>query len=155
MERDRCLEIKKRCNMTVKTLKASGQESLNPAKPMFSISVVAEILKIHQRTLRIYDDAKLLTPSRTPKNRRLYSYNDIEKGKFIQFLTRELGINLMGIKIIFGLIEQQNILPENFQAHIQKIAVSMEITQEIQMENKEKLSKRGRKKQVVEVVEAV
>lgn len=135
--------------MTTKTVKSQSVDGLNPSKPMFSISVVAEILKIHQRTLRIYDDAKLLTPSRTPKNRRLYSLNDIEKGKFIQFLTRDLGINLMGIKIIFGLIEQQNIPAENYQQHIQKIAESMDITLEIQQENKEKLSKRGRKKQTV------
>jgi MerR family transcriptional regulator/heat shock protein HspR len=71
---------------------------LDPEKPMFPISVVADILKVHQRTLRIYDDEQLLVPSRSAKNRRLYSLNDIERGKFIQYLTRELGINLAGIK---------------------------------------------------------
>jgi len=84
-------------------LKSNENSVLELDKPMFPISAIAEILKVHQRTLRIYDDANLLSPLRSPKNRRLYSFNDIERGKFIQYLTRELGINLAGIKIIFHL----------------------------------------------------
>ncbi|MCK7484403.1 MAG: MerR family transcriptional regulator [Bacillus subtilis] len=69
---------------------------LIPDKPMLPICAVCkEILKVHQRTLRIYDGEKILAPSRTAKNRRLYSLNDVEKGKFIQYLTKELGINLI------------------------------------------------------------
>ena len=100
----------------------SNQENagLDPEKPMFPISVVADILKVHQRTLRIYDDECLLSPSRSPKNRRLYSFNDIERGKFIQYLTRELGINLAGIKIIFHLLIQQKIEPSKYLEHINR-----------------------------------
>jgi MerR family transcriptional regulator, heat shock protein HspR len=121
------------------------QAGLNPEKPMFPISVVADILKIHQRTLRIYDDENILIPARSPKNRRLYSFNDIERGKFIQYLTRELGINLAGIKIIFNLLEQLKVSPSNYINHIRKVAKSLDISAEAQEENKEKLSKRGRK----------
>ncbi|MFA6989100.1 MAG: MerR family transcriptional regulator [Candidatus Gastranaerophilaceae bacterium] len=121
------------------------QTGLNPEKPMFPISVVADILKIHQRTLRIYDDENILIPARSPKNRRLYSFNDIERGKFIQYLTRELGINLAGIKIIFNLLEQLKVSPSDYIKHIQKVARTLHISLEAQEENKEKLSKRGRK----------
>jgi MerR family transcriptional regulator, heat shock protein HspR len=121
------------------------QAGLNPEKAMFPISVVADILKIHQRTLRIYDDENILIPARSPKNRRLYSFNDIERGKFIQYLTRELGINLAGIKIIFNLLEQLKVNPSNYINHIQKVAKVLDISAEAQEENKEKLSKRGRK----------
>ena len=71
--------------------------------PIFSISIISEILHVHQRTLRIYDEEGLLVPKRTEKNRRLYSMEDVERGKFIQYLTRELGMNLTGVKIIFHL----------------------------------------------------
>ena len=101
---------------------------LDPEKPMFPISVVADILKVHQRTLRIYDDENLLVPSRSPKNRRLYSFNDIERGKFIQYLTRELGINLAGIKIIFHLLAQQKIEPDKHLDHISEIAKDLNIS---------------------------
>jgi DNA-binding transcriptional MerR regulator len=118
---------------------------LDPEKPMFPISVVADILKVHQRTLRIYDDEQLLVPSRSAKNRRLYSLNDIERGKFIQYLTRELGINLAGIKIIFHLLAQQNIPAQDYMDHISEVAKSLNISPEMQEENRIKLSKRGRK----------
>lgn len=67
---------------------------------MFPLSVMADVLNVHPRTLRIYDKEKILCPKRTPRNRRLYSINDIEKGKFIQFLIKNFGINLAEIKII-------------------------------------------------------
>lgn len=122
-----------------------NESGLNPEKPMFPISVVADILKVHQRTLRIYDDETILVPNRSPKNRRLYSFNDIERGKFIQYLTRELGINLAGIKIIFHLLGQQKIQPSKFIDHISEVAKDLNISAEIQEENRIKLSRRGRK----------
>ncbi|EKE04227.1 MAG: MerR family transcriptional regulator [uncultured bacterium] len=119
--------------------------ALNPEKPMFPISVIANILQVHQRTLRIYDDENILVPSRSPKNRRLYSFNDIEKGKFVQYLSRELGINLAGIKIIFHLLAQQNIKPSKYMEHIGNVAKELNISPETQEENRIKLSRRGRK----------
>lgn len=118
---------------------------LEADKPMFPISVVADILKVHQRTLRIYDDEQLLVPQRSSKNRRLYSLSDIERGKFIQYLTRELGINLAGIKIIFHLLAQQNIPAGKYMDHIHQVAKALNISLEMQEENRIKLSKRGRK----------
>lgn len=118
---------------------------IDPDKPMFPISIVADILKVHSRTLRIYDNEGLLIPPRSLANRRLYSFNDIERGKFIQYLTRELGINLAGIKIIFYLLKQQNIQPDKYIDHISKIAHELSISSEIQEENRIKFSRRGRK----------
>ena len=140
-------ELRKRGIMTIDFFQ-NQQTGLNAEKPMFPISVVADILKIHQRTLRIYDDENILIPARSPKNRRLYSFNDIERGKFIQYLTRELGINLAGIKIIFNLLEQLKVSPSDYIKHIQKVANTLHISLEAQEENKEKLSKRGRKSTV-------
>ena len=118
---------------------------INPEKAMFPISVVADFLKVHQRTLRIYNDMDLLNPSRSQKNRRLYSLNDIERGKFIQYLTRELGINLAGIKIIFHLLAQQKVEPGKYLDHISEVAKDLNISPEVQEENRIKLSRRGRK----------
>jgi len=114
-------------------------------KPMVPISVIADMLKVHSRTLRIYDNEGLLTPSRSLANRRLYSFNDIQRGKFIQYLTRELGINLAGIKIIFYLLKQQKIQPDKYIEHISEISHELSISSEIQKENRRKFSKRGKK----------
>ena len=131
--------------MTTDVILPKLENGFDADKPMFPISVIADLIQVHQRTLRIYNEENLLVPERSPKNRRLYSFNDIEKGKFIQYLSRELGINIVGIKIIFELLKQRNIKPENYRAHIDEIAKSLDITEEVQRQNREKLSKRGRK----------
>jgi len=122
-----------------------NEQSLDLNRPMFTISIVADILKVHQRTLRIYDDENILIPSRSLKNRRLYSFNDIEKGKFIQYLTRNLGINLVGIKIIMYFLSKQGIPLNEHINYISKIALELDISLETQLENRNRLSKRGRK----------
>ena len=68
-------------------------------------------------------------------------------------MTRELGINLAGIKIIVHLLQQQKISPNNFMAHVSRAAEELNISPEIQEENRIKLSRRGRKSKNVEVVE--
>jgi MerR family transcriptional regulator/heat shock protein HspR len=70
------------------------------------ISVAASIVSAHPRTLRIYEDEGLLCPARTPTNIRLYSENDIRRILWIRHLTRERGVNLAGIRILFELEER-------------------------------------------------
>ena len=119
-------------------------------KPMFPISVVADVLKVHQRTLRIYDDENLLVPGRSDKNRRLYSINDIERGKFIQYLTRELGINLAGVHIIFAfLVEKYGEDYGKWKETLQDICMDIGISEEVQKQIWLKLSKRGKRKTLI------
>ncbi|OGI21640.1 MAG: hypothetical protein A2287_08765 [Candidatus Melainabacteria bacterium RIFOXYA12_FULL_32_12] len=125
-----------------------GSMNVDSEKPIFPISTIANILQVHQRTLRIYDKESLLTPSRSLKNRRLYSFKDVERGKVIKYLTGELGINLAGIKIIFHLLSQQDINPVNFREHVNEIAEKLNISAEIQLENKLKQSRKGRKPRI-------
>jgi MerR family transcriptional regulator, heat shock protein HspR len=70
------------------------------------ISVAATLVSAHPRTLRIYEDEGLLCPARTPSNIRLYSENDIRRILWIRHLTRERGVNLAGIRILFELEER-------------------------------------------------
>ena len=118
---------------------------ISPSAPLFSISIISEMIGVHQRTLRIYDEEGLLVPKRTSKNRRLYSMADVERGRFIQYLTRDLGINLSGVRIIFHLLSQLKIEPENYALHIQKVAKSLNISPEEQAEKRKQMSKRGRR----------
>ena len=74
-------------------------------KPLYTISVAAEILETHPRTLMLYEDANLLEPHRTPTNRRRYSQRDIVKVQVIQHLTREKGVTLAGVRHILSLFE--------------------------------------------------
>jgi MerR family transcriptional regulator/heat shock protein HspR len=70
------------------------------------ISVAASIVSVHPRTLRIYEEAGLVCPARTPTNIRLYSENDIRRVLWIRHLTQNLGVNLAGVRILFELEER-------------------------------------------------
>jgi len=85
---------------------AFGRPERDPERPVYVISVAATLVSAHPRTLRIYEDEGLLCPARTPTNIRLYSENDIRRITWIRHLTRERGVNLAGIKILFELEER-------------------------------------------------
>lgn len=78
----------------------------DPERPVYVISVAASIVSVHPRTLRIYEDEGLIEPARTPSNIRLYSENDIRRVLWIRHLTRERGVNLAGVRILFELEER-------------------------------------------------
>jgi len=65
-------------------------------RPLYMISVAAELAGVHPQTLRIYESRGLVTPQRSAGNTRLYSQADIEQLDFINELTTE-GINLAGV----------------------------------------------------------
>ncbi len=78
----------------------------DPERPVYVISVAASIVSVHPRTLRIYEDAGLVCPARTPTNIRLYSETDIRRVMWIRHLTQNLGVNLAGVRILFELEER-------------------------------------------------
>lgn len=79
---------------------------LNPDRPIIALTSAAAFLGLHPRTLRIYEEQKLVVPYHTSTARRLYSENDLKKFEFIQFLTRERGVNISGVKIILTMLDE-------------------------------------------------
>jgi MerR family transcriptional regulator/heat shock protein HspR len=73
---------------------------MNRKRPLYMISVVAEILDIHPQTLRLYEREGFIKPERTAGNTRLYSDDDIEQVRTILHMTRDLGVNLAGVEVI-------------------------------------------------------
>lgn len=69
-------------------------------KPVYMIGVVAEMLKLHPQTLRMYEKKGLISPSRTEGRTRMYSSEDVEEIARVIRLARDLGVNLAGIEII-------------------------------------------------------
>lgn len=74
-------------------------------RPLFMISVAAELTGVHPQTLRSYEAKGLVTPQRTAGNTRMYSKADIERLQLIGDLTDE-GINLAGVIRILDLEER-------------------------------------------------
>ena len=74
----------------------------DPKRPRYVISIAAELVEVHPRTLRIYEEEGLLCPQRR-NNLRLYSEADLDRVRIIRFLTRRQGVNLAGVKVILQL----------------------------------------------------
>jgi MerR family transcriptional regulator/heat shock protein HspR len=70
---------------------------------VYIISVAARILEMHPQTLRKYERAGLITPSRTGGMLRLYSEVDIARLRLIKHLVGDLGLNLAGVQLVLDL----------------------------------------------------
>ena len=83
-------------------------------KPVYIISVVAEMLSTTQQQLRIYEKEKLVVPKRTRRNTRLYSQSDVEILQRIIRLHQDLGINLAGIEVILNMRRRMEDMEREF-----------------------------------------
>ncbi|MDX6484012.1 MAG: MerR family transcriptional regulator, heat shock protein HspR [Gaiellaceae bacterium] len=86
-------------------------------RPIYMISVAAELVGMHPQTLRIYEAKGLVRPKRTAGNTRLYSERDVERLRVIQKLTTELGRNLSGVERVLKLEDQL----QRMQARIDRL----------------------------------
>ena len=75
-------------------------------RPVFMISVAAELADMHPQTLRMYERRGLIRPQRSSKSTRLYSLDDVERLRRIQQLVGECGLNLAGVERVLQMEEQ-------------------------------------------------
>ena len=96
-------------------------------KPLYMIGVVADMLKLHPQTLRLYERRGLIRPTRTVGRTRMYSPEDVEEIARLIRLTRDLGVNLAGAEIILKMrrrmIEMQRQI-EDVLAYVRQAGAS-------------------------------
>ena len=91
---------------------------LDKGRPVYTIGTAAELLAVHTRTLRLYEDAGLLRPARK-NNRRFYSAHDLQWIGCIRYLLHEKGLNQEGLRRLLALVpcwEIQGCSPEAREA---------------------------------------
>ena len=71
-------------------------------KAVSPIGIIAELLSIHPRTLRIYEREGLIKPARR-SGKRFFSNNDLKWLKCLRKLIHEDGLNIAGIKKLLTL----------------------------------------------------
>ena len=104
-------------------------------KPLYMISVAAELCGMHPQTLRVYEQKGLVTPGRSRGNTRLYSANDIERLNLISKLTEE-GINLAGVVRILDMRERSRARDEENDSLRTRIRVLEDEVHELRMQQK-------------------
>lgn len=87
----------------------------------YLISAVATKYNIHPQTLRLYEREGLLVPSRSKGNTRVYTDEDLEKLEFILNLSREMGVNLAGIEIIYNMRIKMEKMQEEFSSFLEEL----------------------------------
>ena len=91
-------------------------------EPCYVISVAAKMVGMHQQTLRYYERAGVIEPSRSRGNIRLYSQADIQRLRQIQQLINDFGVNLAGAEVILKLRERIARLEEENEALRRQLA---------------------------------
>jgi MerR family transcriptional regulator/heat shock protein HspR len=76
---------------------------LNEERPVYTIGTAAEILGVHPRTLRLYEEGGLIRPARK-NNRRFYSANDLKWISCVRYMIHEQGLNQEGLRRLLALI---------------------------------------------------
>jgi MerR family transcriptional regulator, heat shock protein HspR len=113
--------------------RGSGDDGLDRGRGVFMISVAAELAEMHPQTLRMYEARGLITPKRSPKNTRLYSYEDVERLRRIQRMTVDEGLNLAGVESVLAL-ERELERARSEMARMRKRAAELEREMEAEIE---------------------
>jgi MerR family transcriptional regulator/heat shock protein HspR len=95
-------------------------------RPVYHISIVAELVETHPQTLRTYERMGLISPTRTRNNIRLYSEADVERVRRIQHLTQELGVNLAGVEVVFKLLQEIERMRDEAETQQQELREELE-----------------------------
>lgn len=101
-------------------------------KPLYMISVAADLAGLHPQTLRIYEAKGLVTPQRTKGNTRMYSQADVERLELVSQLTDE-GINLAGVMRILDLREQMADLKSEIKSLREQLDTAQDEVRELRM----------------------
>jgi len=81
-------------------------DNIRRTMPLFPIGIVMQLTELSARQIRYYEENNLVFPARSDGNRRMFSFNDIDRLLEIRELI-ESGVNLAGIKKIFADKEAQ------------------------------------------------
>ena len=98
--------------------------NFDESEPCYVISVVARMLGVHAQTLRYYEKAGIIEPSRSRGRVRLYSNRDIDKLRHIRTLMDDLGVNIAGVEVILrltGRIEAMEKEMEDIEREIRQL----------------------------------
>jgi len=90
-------------------------------EPTYLISAVASKYNIHPQTLRLYEREGLLIPKRSKGGTRYYTEEDLLKLEFILNLSREMGVNLAGIEIIYNMKLKMEKMQEEFGKFLEEL----------------------------------
>jgi MerR family transcriptional regulator, glutamine synthetase repressor len=83
-------------------------DEIRRSMPLFPMGIVQSLTDLTARQIRYYEQHELIHPARSEGNRRIFSFNDVDRLLEIKDLIDQ-GVNMAGIKKVLKLNDQ----PEN------------------------------------------
>ncbi|WP_456275405.1 MerR family transcriptional regulator [Bacillus sp. AK128] len=80
--------------------------------PLFPMGIVMNLTELSARQIRYYEEHDLVQPARSDGNRRLYSFNDVDRLLEIKEMIDQ-GVNMAGIKKVLQVANQQEAQQED------------------------------------------
>ncbi|WP_027954292.1 MerR family transcriptional regulator [Halobacillus kuroshimensis] len=81
-------------------------DEIRRSMPLFPMGIVQSLTDLTARQIRYYEQHELIHPARSEGNRRIFSFNDVDRLLEIKDLIDQ-GVNMAGIKKVLKLDEQQ------------------------------------------------
>ncbi len=88
---------------------------MDDQRPKYTIKSVAQMVGLHEQSLRMYERKGLIQPQRSDGNIRLFSDTDVERVRCIKRLVNDLGVNLAGAEVILHMREQMETLRQEVE----------------------------------------
>ena len=73
---------------------------------VYTIAVASRLTGMHPQTLRKYERAGLVRPSRPSGNQRLYSETDVRRLDRIRYLVEARGLNVAGLELALAMLDR-------------------------------------------------
>ncbi len=74
---------------------------IDPEEPVYPLNVVCRLLDMQYWTVHELVEEGVLHPKRVGRRKKLFSYKDIKRLKYIKYLIEKKGVNIKGVKVIF------------------------------------------------------
>ena len=85
-----------------RAIEQNTEQDLN--KPLYTLRLTSSLSGIPAHSIRQYIDKGLLIPYKLNSDRHLFSPNDVERLKHINYLIKEHGLNFAGIRTLMSMI---------------------------------------------------
>ena len=94
-------------------------DNIRRTMPLFPIGIVMQLTELSARQIRYYEENGLVFPARTEGNRRMFSFNDVDRLLEIKKMI-EQGVNLAGIKQLFAIKQEAELIKETPAVPVKK-----------------------------------
>ena len=74
---------------------------IDPDDPVYPLNVVCRLLSMNYWTVHDILEQGIINYKEESRKKKLLSYHDIKRLKYVKYLIEDKGVNIKGVKVIF------------------------------------------------------